>query len=100
MNTEMLLIPINKAKIEISDNRGFKSTSQAMAKKITASNKKGNPRPRNEMNHHFCGFRYGTRHDNKKINTTSTLLYIKNLLVKMRNLLAISAIYKKAVSKE
>lgn len=55
-------------------------------------NKNGKPNPKKVISHHFCGLRYGAKHDSSKKNTTAIFVKIKNRLVKMRNLEAIGAI--------
>ena len=52
----MLLIPNNNAIPEINAYLLFINNHQ-IKKPVTANNKKGNPMPKKEMNHQFCGSR-------------------------------------------
>jgi hypothetical protein len=42
---------------EIRASLGFSKISHPKKNKMTSNNKKGKPRPRNVMTHHFCGLR-------------------------------------------
>jgi hypothetical protein len=68
----MLLYPRSIARTEINANLGF-ANNQKIRNIKTSVNKKGNANPRNEMNHHLAGCRYGARQASKKIITTRIL---------------------------
>ena len=53
----MLLIPSINAIPEMRDNRGFSNISHPTKKKITTINRKGNARPKKEINHQVRGLR-------------------------------------------
>jgi hypothetical protein len=61
---------------------------------VSTANKKGKISESHEMNHHRDGLRYGARQANKKIMARIKFRTIRNFFVKVRNLLAIPAIYK------
>jgi hypothetical protein len=76
--TEYFVLKSNKKKIE----------------RMTNPNKNGKTSPNGETNHHLTGLTYGARQASKYIMARRIFIAMSNFLVKVRNLLAIHAIYK------
>ena len=89
----MLFQPTRSTQQKISAYFSFRKNQKKIEMTSKASNK-GNIRPSQEMNHHFAGSRYGARQANR--NTIARIKFNTNtnFLMKLRNLLAIHAIYK------
>ena len=83
----MLLNPNKRAIAEIRAYLRF-TNNHHIKNNVTMISRKGKPRPRKEISHHFCGFTYGAMHESRKKKTAITFARMRNRFVNSLNLLA------------